>query len=239
MAIRLQACLQDFADRGITADKLTADELTALVHACERVDNPYTDVNAELCGRPVEVCRGLYLWPVTAGAQIWLTEYAESWWPKGSMMYRWAQVYALHNARDQNAFARLTSKGAARAAILRCMLRFCCHRDELAVAVNRCYGLGMYDTLDTRKTPRNEEMAEDLASFVAALEVHSGIKADHWMWGRSLNLVTKDYYRMRDMARALGGGADMDYEFNEALENLGRVKDGICRRFEELEHGGK
>lgn len=230
MAIRLQTCLQDFADRGITADMLTADELAALVHACERCDNPYSDVNAELCERPVEVCSGLYLWPVTAGALIWLTEYAGKWWPSGSAMYRWAQVYALHNARNRDAFADLTSKGRARTAIVGCMLRFCCHRSELAVAVNRCYGVHEHDADDAAKRPRNDEMADDFATLVATLEVQSGIKAEHWLWGRSLSLMAKDYYRMRQLANAMGGGRELTFELDAALENMARVKASIFER---------
>lgn len=230
MAIRLQTCLQDFADQGITADQLTADELVALVHACERADNPYSDVNAELCGRPVEVCRGLYLWPITTGAQIWLTEYAETWWPRGSAMYRWAQVYALRNARDPDAFHDLVTKGVARLAVMRCMLRFCCHRAELAVAINRCYGLHYHDVEAKSSAPHNDEMADDLATLVATLEVQSGIRAEHWLWGRSLMYTAKEYKRARNLANALGGGPELTFELNDALENLARVKASIFER---------
>ena len=61
MSLRLQSVLQDFRDNGITAADMTADELEALVHACERVNNPYSDINADLCEQPVKVCKGVYL----------------------------------------------------------------------------------------------------------------------------------------------------------------------------------
>lgn len=239
MALRLQASLQDLAERGITADKLTAEELEALVYACSRVDNPYTDINAELCEHPVKVCRGLYLWPITAGAQIWLTDYAETWWKKGSTMYRWAQVFALHNARNADAFCNLTDKRTARRAILKCLLRFVCHRSELTVAINRCYGIHYHDTPKDRKPRENPEQAQDWARYVAGLEVKTGVPAKYWLWGRSLVLMAQTFDKMRAVANAFAKGdalEQMDYEFNDALENLQRVKSRIVWRFE---NGGK
>lgn len=78
---------------GIGMDDLTAGELAALVHAVERVCSPFTDVNAELAERPVFVCRGVWFWRPTAGAQMWLDEYAAKWWPRGTLRWKWAQVY--------------------------------------------------------------------------------------------------------------------------------------------------
>ena len=101
MPSRLQSVLDDLREAtGATAADLTADEIESLVLACRRVDNPYAGVNADLMGRPVRVSRGVYLWPVTAGAQVWLTEFASAWWPRSSPMFAWARVHALAHARD-------------------------------------------------------------------------------------------------------------------------------------------
>ena len=93
MSRRLQSVLADLAERyGATAADLTADELEALVFACKRVDNPFSEINAELMERPIHVCRGVFMWPLTAGAAVWLAEYASVWWKSNSAMYRYAQI---------------------------------------------------------------------------------------------------------------------------------------------------
>lgn len=235
MSLRLQSVLQDFRDQGITAADMTADEIEALVHACERVNNPYTDINADLCEKPVQVCKGVYLWPLTAGAFMWLEEYASKWWRGGTAMYRWAQIYALYNARRPDAFRHLTSKWDARTAIVRTMLRFTCHRAELTVAKNRCYGLGQYDVAEKTAKRAPDEQATDLAHFAAMLEVESGIPAKTWLFGKSLTVMVKTYRKMCAIRNALGGaeGSEkMSFELNDALANLANVKSMIFSRIE-------
>lgn len=240
MALRLKSVLQDLHEQGVEKADLTAEEIEALVYACARVDNPYTDINAELCEQPVKVCKGLYLWPITAGAQVWLTEYAETWWPKGSPMYRWAQLYALYNARNADAFISLTNKRKARAAVLWCVLRMVAHRAELAVAVNRCYGVHYHDVEDPHKLPKpDNEQAQAFAHFVACLEVESGIPAKVWLWGKSLTSMTQAYYKMTALANAFGGGKaaeEMTFELNDALQNLAHVKTRIIERVKAGKH---
>ena len=238
-AYRLQGVLSDLAGQGITADKLTAAELTLLVRACDRCDNPYSDINAELCEQPVKVCKGVYLWPVTAGANIWLTEYAEKWWPKGTGAFRWAQIYACYNARNPDAFASLTSRAKARLAVLACVLRIPAHMGELVVALNRCYGVHP-DTVDDPHAVRkpDNEQAENFAHFVAMLEVQSGIPAKKWLWGKSLSTVMNTYYKMTALASAFGGGKaaeDMTFELNDALKNLANVTACIVERVKKNE----
>ena len=240
MSLRLKSVLDDFRDKGITAADMTADEIEALVHACERVNNPYSDINADLCDQPVKVCKGIYLWPLTAGAFIWLEEYAGAWWRKGTAMYRWAQVYALANARNPDAFSSLTDKWTARKAIVRTMLRFSCHRAELTVAKNRCYGIRPHDVQAEKPRTAPDEQATDLAHFAALLEVESGIKAKTWLFGRSLENMVKTYRRMSVLKAAFGGadGAEkMTFELNDALTNLANVKSMILRRIEAVRAG--
>ena len=242
MALRLKSVLSDLAEQGVRRDDLTAEDIEALVYACARADNPYSDLNAELCERPVKVCRGVYLWPVTAGAQVWLTEFAEAWWPNGSAMRRWAQLYALRNARDPEAFARLDTKAKARRAVLACALRMAAHRAEIAVAVNRCYGVRYHDAEDPFKAERpDNEQREGFARLVADLEVGTGIPAKDWLWGHSLASTAKAYRRMRALACAFGGGkasAEMQFELDDALRNLANVKAQIVRRAAAAKRGG-
>ncbi len=144
--LRFQKEAQSLRERhGIGVGDLTARELAALVHAVERVCSPYSDVNAELAERPVFVCKGVWFWRPTAGAQIWLEEYAAKWWPKKSMRWKWAQVYALKNARNAEAFSCLTTRLAAEAAIVACALALPVHGAELQDAINRAYGILPHD----------------------------------------------------------------------------------------------
>lgn len=225
--------------RGVSLADLSAGEVAALVHAVERVCSPFSDVNAELAERPVAVCEGVWLWPPTAGAQIWLDEYAAKWWPKGSMRFKWATVYALRNARDKGAFAPLTTRRRAEAAIVKCALTLPVHGAELQAAVDRAYGVSPHDAPRPRRTraERLKEQAQtDFATIVARLEVESGIPRDSWLWGRSLVYTMTAYATMHEFAAAFsaggggGGRSRMMDELDDALRNLARVKEAIVRR---------
>lgn len=238
MSARLQSVLQDLKDRyGATASDLTADELEALVFACKRCDSPFSELNAEMIERPVYVARGIWLWPLTAGAAVWLTEYASAWWKSSSAMYRFAQVYALVHGRDKDAFAPLTTKSLARAAILRCILRFGVHTAELTDAMDRAYGIDRYHVSPERKSPQAQKAETDFAAIVARLEVASGIPADSWIWGRSLVSMMKSYGELSELATAAMGGTrtKMHDELDEAVENLARICSKIGRRLKQCQ----
>ena len=235
MGARLTAVLQDLKDQcGATAADLTADEIEALVFACARVDNPFSELNAELMERPIRVCKGVYLWPVTAGAQVWLMEYASAWWGEKSAMYRWAQAFALLNARNPDAFVNLTTKAKARVAILKTALRFACHMGELGEAVNRAYGIHPHDVPDKSKKsdPLREKAKADFGGIVARLEVASGIPAKTWLWGRSVASMMKSYIELNELAVAAFKGDEEtpQRELDEAVENLARVCAAIGER---------
>ncbi len=232
MSIRLQATLQQLSAKGITANDLTADELTALVYACERVDNPFELIDADLMERPVRVRDGLYLWPPTAGAVVWLTECVEAHWPKKSYLYKWAEVFALRNARNRGAFDGLTTKKAIRAAVLKCALSLCVHSKELRRAVDLCYGAREWDAIDERRNKRAASRARtDFAGIVARLEVNSGIMRDEWLWGRSVVSLMKSYAElMQTAAAALGANKDAQIELDEAVQNLAATIANIRRR---------
>lgn len=234
MGARLTAVLKDLNDQfGATAADLTADEIEALVFACSRVDNPFSELNAELMERPIRVCKGVYLWPVTAGAQVWLMEYASAWWGEESTMYRWAQAFALLNARNPDAFADLTTKAKARSAILKASLRLACHMGELVQAVNRAYGILPHDApKKAKKSGPAEKAKADFAGIVARLEVASGIPAKSWLWGRSVVSMMKSYAELSELSVAAFGGKNEQEqrELDEAIDNLARVCAAIGER---------
>ena len=235
--LRFQKEAQSLRERhGIGMDDLTAGELAALVHAVERVCSPYSDVNAELVERPVFVCKGVWFWRPTAGAQIWLEEYAAKWWPKKSMRWKWAQVYALKNARDADAFAGLTTRLAAEAAIVACALRLPVHGAELQDAINRAYGVMPHDAprkARSRVERMRAEAETDFASIVARLEVESGIPRSIWLWERSIVYAMTAYCQMHEFAAAFSmSGKDrsrMVDELDDAMRNLAAVKAAIVR----------
>lgn len=232
MSIRLQTTLQDLADRGVTANDLTADEMAQLVHACERVENPFDSVNADLMEKPVLVADCIYLWPPTAGAVVWLTEYVEAYWKKDSMFYRWAQVYALVNARDPEAFVELDTRRSIRAAVLKCALRLCVHTRELRRAVDLAYGVRERDAEDRRKAERHEAKTRtDFGALVARLEVQSGIPRETWLWGRSVMSLMKSYTESVQLAAAaFGSSKEAQIELDAAVQNLAATVFNIVSR---------
>ena len=235
MSRRLQSVLADLHDRyGATAADLTADELEALVFACKRVDNPFSEINAELMEQPIHVCKGVWMWPLTAGAAVWLTEYASKWWKSTSTMYRWAQAYALVNGRCEGAFLSLDTKWRARAAILKTVLSFGCHIGELNAAIDRAYGVDPYH-VEPKATKHDEQADVDFAALVARLEVSSGISVDQWLWGRSLVSMMKSYRELSALAKAALGGekANTQMELDEAVANLARICAKIGERLRE------
>lgn len=235
MSRRLQSVLADLHDRyGATAADLTADELEALVFACKRVDNPYSEINAELMEQPIHVCKGVWMWPLTAGAAVWLTEYASKWWKPTSTMYRWAQAYALVNGRNEGAFLSLDTKWRARAAILKTALSFGCHVGELNAAIDRAYGIDPYHQ-SKKKSTVEEDAETDFAALVARLEVSSGIPSTQWLWGRSLASMMKSYVELSTLAATamVGEKNRLHIELDEAIENLARICAKIGERLKE------
>ena len=229
---------------GVSRDALKPVELYALAHAAARCANPFSEVNAELADRPVAVCKGVWLWPPTVGAMIWLEEYAAKWWPRDSLRFNWAHVYALVHAREPEAFDSLTDRWAARRAVARCALRLAVNGRELAAAIRKAYGevddsleLGAKSSkLKAQSSNTNAQCATEFAQIVARLEVQSGIPRSAWLWERSLMYVYTAYSEMRSFAAACageGGTGNMTDELDEALTNLAKVKAGIVRRVRE------
>jgi hypothetical protein len=174
------------------------------------------------------------MWPRTAGAAVWLTEYASKWWKPTSTMYRWAQAYALVNGRCEGAFLSLDTKWRARAAILKTVLLFGCHIGEMNAAIDRAYGVDPYH-VEPKVTKHDEQEDVDFAALVARLEVSSGISVDQWLWGRSLVSMMKSYRELSALAKAALGGekANAQMELDEAVANLARICAKIGERLRE------
>lgn len=237
MGMRLESEIRDLKERfGIGLPDLTSDELEAFVLACRRVENPFSRVNMELVERPFLVCRGIYGWPMTAGAVVWIEEFARRWWPDGAML-KWAQVYAMVHARDPEAFAGLTDRRKARNAILKTALRLACHRREVQEALLRSYGQDA-DLAPAPEDPDRQRAQADYASLVARLEVVSGVPAKTWLWERSLFQALRCYEELHAFAAAFAAGdasvrREMQDELDEAVNDLARLKMAILKRHTE------
>ena len=237
MSLRMDAELRDMRERlGIGVQDLTSDELEMFVLAVRRCENPYSDANLELMDRPFEICRGVYGWRMTAGAHVWLEEYALKWWKRGSVMYRMAQAYAMMNAKNLDAFAPLTEKTAARKAVMRNALKLVCHRSEFSYALLRAYGQekDLTHKPDDARSRQAKRAKHDFAAMVARLEVASGMPAKVWLWDRSFMSMMKSYAELHAFAAAFATGkesrAKMDDELNDAVNDLARIKLQIYRR---------
>ena len=230
MGMRLENEIKDLKERfGVALTELTPDELESFVLACRRAERPFSRVNAELAERPFVVCRGVYGWTMTAGAAIWVEEFAKRWWPDG-MMLKWAQVYAMIHAREPDAFAKLTDKGATRVAIMKTVLRLVCHRREIQDALLRSY----HADEDLAPAPEDTDRPRaqsDFAAIVARLEVESGIPAKTWLWGKSFFQTMRCYEELHAFAAAFAMGEterrEMQDELDRAINDLERLKMSI------------
>ena len=232
MPKRLELELRDLKERfGIALGDLDADELEKFVLACRRIENPFSTVNMELIERPIRICEGVYGWTMTAGALVWIMEYAQKWWADGTM-YKWAQVYAMIHAREADAFTSLTTKSAARKAILKTVLRLACHRRELQDALLKAYNVGEDLTEKQELTAREMNAAQvDYASLIARLEVHSGIPAAVWLWEKTFVQTMRCYADLHAFAAAFSmcERKHMCDELDEAVNDLARLKMEILR----------
>ena len=232
--LRLEKEIGDLKAAGVDFNAVPAALLGALVCAVKRVVAPYSAVNAELAGMPVAVCRSVWIWPMTVGAQVWLDEYAAKFFKSGSFFDEWAQVYALIHSREEKAFTPLTTPAKAKRAILATALRLCCSGKELEYAIKAAHGISEGEAPRKVKSIQERIKAEAqtrFASVVARLEVQSGIKRETWLWERSLMYTFDAYARLYEFAAAFssagGSMSQMQDELDAALEELARAKAAI------------
>ena len=227
MSLRLQSELDKLKADGITPADLTASELAALVRACDRCDNPFGAVNAEAAGFPVKVCEGVYLWRLTAGACVWLEEFASRWWPPEAAPRHaaLAHIYAMRHAREPEAFAGLTDEATAYRAIRDDMLTCAATEEEIRAALAAFPD----DDADAKRAPAIG--SPDWRYLAQRLEAGTGIPISEWMWRRPARTLAESDRRLAEFAAAQGGGKAprMKDELDRAIMALARVTAEIRR----------
>ena len=234
--LRLEAQISKLKAKGIPLDALTADELAALVAACNRCDRPFSFVNTEAVGIPVKVSEGVFLWRFTIGASVWLDEFASVWWGRLEKTYFWACVYAMIHAREPDAFdGDMQDEDKAYKRIRDMAIHLAATEDELIKAMD-CLLLRSTDKPQKQRDAEAEAQV-NWANLVQRLETQSGIPADVWLWEKSLSYCVKAYSDIRTFAQAYGGtgghpAKKMQDDLDLAIINLAQVMGGIVSRIE-------
>ena len=214
---------------GVGIADLTADEVVALVRACERVADPFREVNADAAGMPVRVADGVWFWPLTIGAVAWLEETADRWWAEDPRRYRNALVYAALHAREPGAFAVIERRDVERL-VRRALRTVAATSAEVDAALERVLGI-----VPGASRPGDDEAmsatATSWAHLLAKVEASTGIVRDHWLWGVSYAETLRAYHEARQVATASGERAPaMLDELDEAVNALQRLKVNIMNR---------
>ena len=215
--------------RGIGIAELTPDEIAELVHACDRMQNPYRDANLEAVGMPVVLSDGTTLFNLTIGATVWLDEYAGKWWSAKSKSYFWAMVYALANGRNRDAFTTLTDRDVAKSAIVKMALNTHVTEEELLQGIERA--VHKRET-GTGKHLQGTGQGSDWGEILRTLEATTGIPCEHWVWNRSADWCVQTYHRQNQFAEAMKGRSlpRMKDELDAATNNLAQVRFSILHR---------
>lgn len=206
---------------------LTAGEILRLVAACDRVANPFREVNADAAGIPVRVAKGVYFWHLTIGASVWLDE-CERFLDEDR--YRLALIYAVGNARNASAFDGLDDERS----VCRAVKRYCRSIAATPQEVNLALDILFRRKADTRQSDVTDAAA-DWVNICARLETQTGIPAKDWIWNHSGRYALKCFNDLSEFASAYSGGdarvrAHMKDELCEAQNELQRLKAEIMRR---------
>ena len=234
MSNRFKAEVHSLSQKGITFADFLPEEVEDYLNAIRDCDKPFSGVNAELVGIPIKVCDGVYFWKLTIGASVWLDQFAKPWWlDKGQRKaYFWAIVYALIHGRDKGAFTEMTDEQTAYERIKADALKLVIQEDEITEAVEYALGLSNEEPKDNQRD--REKAQQNWAEVISRLEAQSGIKADDWVWGRSLDYTKRAYIDLSRMAQAAGRGgvgtARMLDELDRATNRLALVKARIVGR---------
>lgn len=230
MSLRFDAEIANLAAAGITLNDLKGDEVEDLVHAIDRVHNPFREVNLDALGKPLYDRNGLILYPLTIGAVVWLEEYAKPWWGKQPRAYFWAVVFAMIHARERGVFSNLTDEDAAYEEVKRTGLELCVSEDEITEAVDIALDFNRPPT--KRDDRQKDEEGTDWATVIAALETQSGIPAEKWIWQRSADYCVRAYHTLTKFVARQGGqkAARMQDELDRAMNYLAAVRSSIIDR---------
>lgn len=228
--------LSNLRQVGVELTDLKGAEIVALVKAVEKLRNPFTGINLDVIGVPVQV-GGANLWKLSVGATVWLAEYAKKWWLDRGMQkaYFWALVYACIHSREKGAFATLTEQTAAHDRITEDALKLAAYEEELVEAVNRCL-----ETREAKPRSLNERKSEiekpkqqvDWGTVIARLEGQTGIPAEEWCWNRSADYALRVHEDLKRFADIVGGRDTerMRDEADMATSDLARLRSAIRSR---------
>lgn len=231
MSLIFQAELDKLASQGVALHDMTPGEVEALVHACDRMASPFSDVNADAVGIPIRA-GGVYFWRLTIGATLWLDEYARRWWDDKPRRYEWALVYASIHARDKGAFSALTDEAVAEEAVKKQALELVVNSEEVIEALYRVLGISGDPDMEERRGPPRPTPQTNWAEVLARLESQSGIPNAVWAWERSSDYALKCYVDMTHFAAATGGARlpRMKDERDRATTALARLTARIVAR---------
>lgn len=227
----LAQALADMKSRqGVSLGDLKPDEVVRLVHACERVANPFREVNADAAGFPVRVCKGVYFWRLTIGASVWLDEVeAMCGGDLTDERYTLALVYACINSRDPSAFEGLDTPKAVERTVKKAFRALAATPQEINAALDILFR----QKPDDRKRDVGPA-ASDWADLCARLETQTGVSADVWMWKHSSSYTVKCYNDLHEFARIYSAtpatSRRMLDELDEAVNALQLEKLRIMKR---------
>ena len=223
---------------GVPRAEILPGEYLALSKAALKCANPFEDIDADAAGWPVRVADGVYLWPLTIGAIIWLDRLRK--WCEGdddasSRFFADALAYAAMNSRRKDAFIPLDTREKAEKAVRASLAKCPVTPAEMDGALDRLFK----KRRDSHAEP-SSRAAFSWAALCARLEARTGIPAKDWIWEKSGDYVLKCYAELEEFAyrAALQSGGKPFYirlkdELDDAMEELQCVKVAIMRRVRE------
>ena len=223
----LSKALTDLKTRcKVDLNALLPEEIGDIVRACDRVAEPFKEVNADAAGFPVRVCDGVWFWRLTIGAAIWMGDFVEKWWGDDYVKYRAATIYACMNARNAGAF-RLDDRRKAESAIRKALRGIAATQEEIDLALDKV--ISRRDDADPGDVPAT---AANWAAMIARVEAQTGLPREHWLWGVSYSSTLAVYNQCERIVTARSGkdAAAMQDELDLAHNALQRLKVRIMGR---------
>ena len=121
----------------------TAEEIVWLYSLAERAIKSNSGEETAFFNSPIKIS-GIYLYPLTIQASIWIEHYARKWWRNDERKDLWSVAYAMAHAQKPKAFEKLTTRTIAETKLIRFMFRHLfVSQDRLRQAVTQI--LGDYD----------------------------------------------------------------------------------------------
>jgi len=217
---------------GVGLSDLTAEETVALVKACMKVADPYSEVNADAAGFPVRVCEGVWFWRLTVGASIWLDRVDEILGGnRYDPRYKLALVYACRYARQAAMFFDPEDAKTLKRSVMEGLKDLDATPQEVDSALDVVLGIRPRKT----SSVEIERAAVDWSALCSRLETQTGIPSSEWVWKRSGSYLVKCYNDLNAFARAhsMSGGCSCERmldELDDAVNRLQVLKVNIAKR---------